>query len=159
MTFIIKTRGAGGLIVADYRCPEHGVFEATVERTESGDAPDEQPCPEMVTLGGATSNPPAPGSADYQERLAKWIRSGSRSGYAGVKAPCVHGRKSPWTISAPRVHTQFVVTASQGKSAPKPHRDAMDTRMLAEGRKKDFRQQRQQVREGLRQKRVSEMLK
>lgn len=45
MTYIVKTRGAGGLVVADYRCPEHGVFELTVERDANGDAPDEQPCP------------------------------------------------------------------------------------------------------------------
>lgn len=45
MTYIVKTRGAGGLLVAEYRCPEHGVFEATVSRDANGDAPDEQPCP------------------------------------------------------------------------------------------------------------------
>ena len=30
MTFTIKTRGAPGLIVSEFACPECGVFEATV---------------------------------------------------------------------------------------------------------------------------------
>ncbi len=114
MTFIVKTRGAGGLVVAEYRCPTHGVFEATVQRGPFGDAPDEQPC------------------------------------------EC--GESSPWTISAPNMHTQFVITATQGKSDPKPHRDAMDTRELAEGRKNEFRRQRKKIREELRHKRVKALL-
>lgn len=46
MTLVIKTRGAGGLILADFRCPEHGVFEATVPRNES----DAAPCPTRVSI-------------------------------------------------------------------------------------------------------------
>lgn len=48
MTYVVKTSGAGGLLVADYRCPEHGLFEATVRRDENGDAPDTQPCPHVI---------------------------------------------------------------------------------------------------------------
>lgn len=65
---------------------------------------------------------------------------------------------APWTISAPAVHTQFVVSATQGKSASKPHKDAMDTRMLAEGRRNDFRKQRKAVREKRRQERLKALL-
>jgi len=74
-------------------------------------------------------------------------------------ADAVCWESSPWTISAPAVHTQFVVTASKGKSAPKPHPYSMDTRMLAEGRRNDFRTQRKKIREELRHKRVKELLK
>lgn len=33
------------LIIAEYICPEHGRFEALVEREPNGDAPDVAPCP------------------------------------------------------------------------------------------------------------------
>lgn len=74
--------------------------------------------------------------------------------------PCPEcGVASPWSpSSAPAVHTQFVVSATQGRSAPKPHPDAMDTRMLAEGRKNDYRKQRKAVREKLRHERVKALL-
>lgn len=39
--YVLKVRGGGGLTLREYRCPEHGVFEALVPR----DAGDEQPCP------------------------------------------------------------------------------------------------------------------
>lgn len=66
---------------------------------------------------------------------------------------------SPWRISMPAVHTQFVISASQGKSAPKPHREALDTRPLSEGRKKEWRQARKKLREERRHARVKEYLK
>lgn len=59
MTFITKVRGAGGLIVAEYRCPLHGVFEATVQRNESGDAPDWQCC-EALDEWEEVCNEPSP---------------------------------------------------------------------------------------------------
>ncbi|HZJ68272.1 MAG TPA: hypothetical protein VFD36_32445 [Kofleriaceae bacterium] len=74
-----------------------------------------------------------------------------------MQAQCAE--PSPWRISAPGVHTQFVVSATQGKSAPKPHPKSMDTRMLAEGRKNDFRKQRKKIREDERHKRVKELLR
>jgi hypothetical protein len=36
-------------------------------------------------------------------------------------------------VSAPPVHTQFVVSAVQGKREAKPHRMSMDTRSMGEG--------------------------
>jgi hypothetical protein len=121
MTFTIKTRRAGGLTLAEYECPEHGRFEALVERDATGDPPGDVLC-------------------------------GSHTGIF-----C--GRLSPWRISAPAVHTMFVVSATQGKSAPKPHAEAMDTRPLAEGRKNDWRKQRKKLKEERRQKRVKELLR
>lgn len=44
MTFVVKTRGAGGLFLAEYMCPEHGRFEQLVQRNESGDPPAKHPC-------------------------------------------------------------------------------------------------------------------
>jgi hypothetical protein len=73
-------------------------------------------------------------------------------------ADAVCWESSPWTISAPAVHTQFVVTASKGKNAPKPHPRAMDQRMLAEGRKNDFRKQRKKIKEEERHARVKRLL-
>lgn len=132
MTFTVKVRGRGGLMLAEYMCPEHGRFEALVERDANGDPPSEVRCV---------------------------------SGYAVVGEPPVEvflgtecGRISPWTISAPPVHTQFVVTASHGKSDPKPHKYSMDTRMLAEGRRKEFRQQRRKIREEERHARLKRFL-
>ena len=48
MTFVVKTRGAGGLVVAEYECPAHGRFESTVQRDANGDAPEETMCREDV---------------------------------------------------------------------------------------------------------------
>lgn len=131
MTFTIKVSGAGGPMLAEYRCPLHGVFELLVYRGAGGDPPAEQPCPVLV-------------------RHPKW---GPWEDMAQCLAP------SPWTISAPAVHTQFVVTASRGRNDPKPHPKAMDTRMLAEGRKNEFRRQRKKIREEERHRRVKELLR
>lgn len=46
MTWTIKQRPhVGGLIVADYECPEHGRFEATMLRDANGDPPVTAACP------------------------------------------------------------------------------------------------------------------
>jgi hypothetical protein len=74
----------------------------------------------------------------------------------GQEVTC--GLTAEWTISAPSVHTQFVVSATQGKSATKPHEYSMDTRLIAEGRKNEFRRQRKKVREELRHRRVKALL-
>lgn len=116
MTFVIKTRGAGGLVSAEYRCPNHGVFEVLAQRDVNGDAPDEQPCPEMATHDDCCDTA-------FEEDC---------SGEAGC-VPC--GIASPWTISAPHQRVKSVVptAAIRGgdmKDRP-PH--MLDTRPLAEG--------------------------
>lgn len=121
MTFTIKVRTSpGALMTADYECPVHGRFEATVARDDRGDPPAEELC--------------------------------------GAHTGIFCGRVSPWRISCPPVHTQFVISASQGKSDPKPHRDAMDTRLIAEGQKNKFRSQRKKLREERRHARVKALL-
>lgn len=66
---------------------------------------------------------------------------------------------SYWRPSAPAVHTQFVVSAHQGKADPKPHRESNDTRPLAEGRRNDYRRARKKLREERRHARVKELLR
>lgn len=52
MTWTIKVRGAtSGMVTAEYRCPVHGVFEATVWRGPDGGTPDERPCSVVVGIG------------------------------------------------------------------------------------------------------------
>lgn len=47
MTFTIKVRTSpGALMTADYFCPDHGQFEALVERCADGDPPATAQCPE-----------------------------------------------------------------------------------------------------------------
>lgn len=53
MTFVRKFSGdRTAPIVAVYTCPEHGEFDATVERDENGEAPDVEPCPFPVYQPG-----------------------------------------------------------------------------------------------------------
>jgi hypothetical protein len=48
MTWTIKVRGAPGPMVAEFDCPEHGRFAATVHRDLYGDPPFTSPCQAMV---------------------------------------------------------------------------------------------------------------
>lgn len=132
MTFTIKVRTSpGALMTADYECPVHGRFEALVERDRNGDPPAQL---DQHAL-----------ALDLETAAGRW------------SATC--HEVSHWRISSAPVHTQFVVSATQGKSAPKPHPKAMDTRMLAEGRKNEFRRQRKKIREEERHQRVKELLR
>lgn len=138
MTFTIKVRTApGALMTADYECPEHGRFEAVVSRDSAGDPPAMESC--RVLESG-------------------WIKA---DGTSPRDAYVVHvcGIASPWRISCPPIHTQFVVSASQGKSAPKPHPKSMDTRLLAEGQRNRFRSQRKKIRDEERHQRVKALLR
>lgn len=101
---------------------------------------------ELLVERDAKGDPPD--SAPCQERV----------GVGGIAYPSRCCASSPWTISAPAVHTQFVITASKGKNASKPHPKAMDTRMLAEGRKNDYRRQRKKIKEEERHARVKRLL-
>lgn len=130
MTWTVKIRSSpGALMASEYECPEHGRFTVTVARDSNGDPPDEADCP---------------------------VECVTDDGYEQLYT-C--DRPSPFRISMPAVHTQFVVSATQGKSAPKPHREAMDTRPLAEGRKNEWRKHRKKLKEERRHQRVKEYLK
>ncbi len=74
--------------------------------------------------------------------------------------PCPCGMPSPRIDSAPAVHTQFVVSGSQGKSDAKPHHMSMDTRPLAEGMPLgEWKAQRKQLWEQERKRKVMEATK
>lgn len=83
-----------------------------------------------------------------------------------VMAPICDVTKCPgcggwaeWRISAPAVHTRFVVTASHGKNDAKPTPQSMDTRPLAEGQSyTEWRKERKKMWEAERHKRVKELL-
>jgi hypothetical protein len=112
----MRVRGRGSFITAEFRCPAHGVFEATCERDERGDPPPSAPCPEC-------------------------------------------SRASPWTISAPGVHTKFVISVSRGRNDPKPHHLATDTRSLGEGQSfSDWKKGRRKLFAEERHKRVKRLL-
>lgn len=58
MTWKLIVRGSPPpTAVAEYECPDHGRFEATVDRTPAGDAPDEIPCPVLEPEGWACERP------------------------------------------------------------------------------------------------------
>lgn len=138
MSFTIKIRTSPGApMTAEYRCPVHGLFEATVQRDAAGDPPATQRCPAPCRVSGLSHGGTGPDHGhDTLCRLS-----------------------SPWCISAPGVHTQFVISAYQGKPDPKPRPETMDTRLIAEGRKNQFRKERQAVRDADRHRRVKELLK
>lgn len=106
MTYIVRTRGAGGFLVAEYRCPEHGVFEATVQRDDAGNAPDEQPCPHVVDHDGE-------GGVDECLEPSPWTISAPKS----------------------RVLSVVPTAASRGGDMKDRPRGMLDTRPLAEGMK------------------------
>ena len=53
MTFRVRIRAGGGLVLADYLCPKHGRFEALQARSET----DSAPCP---TCGASSPWAPTP---------------------------------------------------------------------------------------------------
>jgi hypothetical protein len=55
MTYTSKFRPAGGRVVATYTCPDHGEFDAEVERDANGEAPDYIECPCEVSEEQARS--------------------------------------------------------------------------------------------------------
>ena len=97
------------MILAEFRCALHGLFEAFADSNA-----DHAPCPVVVRLPGLPGH------------------------------PC--GATSPWSPTAPAVHTAFVVSASRGKSDPAPSRLATDTRPLMEGQRySEWREGRKKV--------------
>ena len=53
MSYTIKLRGARSMVLADYECPVHGMFEVLVERDEQGDPPASTACLEGEGCGDA----------------------------------------------------------------------------------------------------------
>ncbi len=107
MTYTVRVRGDSTAdIVAEYRCPRHGVFEATVARP----APDEMPCP-----------------VDDETTDAILYTAGA------CRAVC--GLASPWCISAPAVESEAlkVRAVSLGGDMKERPPGMLDTRKLGSG--------------------------
>ncbi len=115
MTFVVKTRGAGGPFMAEYECPEHGRFERLVERDEKGDPPAVAPCP-------------CPGSLLHIAEALGMVEPG-----AYEEVPC--GRPATWSISAPkpRVLSAPATAVTRGGDLKDRPPGMLDTRPLAEG--------------------------
>lgn len=114
MTFRIKTRGAGGLIVAEYECSLHGRFEVTAQRDANGDAPATEPCPVLL-----------------------WCYAHDVLGCSDCLPRSVCNEPSSWTISAPKTKVLSVVPTAAVRGGDMKERPPwmLDTRPLAEGMK------------------------
>ncbi len=108
MTFTIKTRGSGGLIVAEYDCPSCGRIEQLVQRDENGDPPETVTCGQVFDCGEAFA--------------AKY----------GI-AKC--DQYATWTISAPKTRVLSVMPTAAIRGGDMKDRPPgmLDTRPLAEG--------------------------
>jgi hypothetical protein len=150
MTFKITTRGAGGYLVAEYRCPTHGVFEALVQRDPNGDAPDAQPCFYVLDDSGDPDLDHLPSAQEEDDTNTTFC--------CGI---------SPWTISAPSVANDAlkVRAVSLGGDMKDRPPGMLDTRGLAEGMKmsewkkiqRDKQRERrhqQMIKKGIRSKRI-----
>lgn len=76
MTWTLKVRGAGGPMLAEYECPAHGRFDATVDRDENGDPPETSECPHEPAIQDDVHN--AHGSLVFMRRCrypAPWVAS------------------------------------------------------------------------------------
>lgn len=130
MSFTIKVRGAGGLILTHYECPEHGLFEATVQRDESGDPPAEVPCPE--------------------EERDQWPDC------RGERRVNVCGLTAEWRPTAPAIKPCYGYAAVRGKDEDRPP-GMLDTRMLGEGASyKEWRAVQDKARQERRHKKLIE---
>ena len=121
MTYISKSRGdRSATIVCVYSCPEHGDFDAEVQRDEKGDAPDEVKCMEWLPQ----KHPEIVGHNYPTTYCGKW---------------------ATWT-PAPVACRVRRVEVTRGKWG-KPERPTfLDTRKLGEGQSdEEFRAERRKV--------------
>ena len=135
MTWLIKhTRSPGSRIAAEYECPAHGRFEATMDREESGDPPGSAFCPHEIDMITDSGRP-----RRFRHRC---------------------GRASLHVISAPLTRVQRVTAARRGKDPEMPP-NCMDWRAAAydecspaeweaKERKKDWEATRKVVKDALR---------
>jgi hypothetical protein len=111
MTFVVKHRGDSTKpIVATYMCPEHGEFDAEVERDENGEAPDAIECGEEIAVGMTTHPLSGEPVIEYRQCM----------------------RRATWTPSpiACRVRR---VEVTRGKWEKPERKTYLDTRKLGEG--------------------------
>lgn len=74
MSFTVKHRGASSQpMVCVYTCPEHGEFDAEVQRDENGNSPDVIACP--FELGVRADGFAPTGRMHYCEKPSTWTPS------------------------------------------------------------------------------------
>jgi hypothetical protein len=143
MSYTVKTNNAGGYLVAEYCCPWHGVFEATVQRDENGDAPDEQYCPEMTYMQG-----PFDASAPPDGWRGEIDGNGERWDYVYCQA------RSTWTAS-PTMGRVRLGEVHRGPNERPPNAMSLDTRKMGEGQSlAEFREERAKIRHEHRQSEI-----
>lgn len=143
MTFTIKHTRSDRPVVAEYRCPKHGLFSLEVARDENGDPPVEMPCP-------AREGQLVPASQFLSLSVAERVRA-SLGNACGVTAP--------YTVSAPRVGVRRV-EAVKGKWEKPEKRTFLDTRNLGEGQDlDDFRADRERIWDEKRKQDLKELLR
>lgn len=174
MSFTIKVRGGRGPMCAEYRCEEHGVFEATVDRDANGDPLATAPCPaDEGPTRCLRCEAPLLLLEDYREctdeeaalypyigharpRVARARCEACQEDLVSIEWLC--GESSPWTPSAAGVHTKYAISVARGKNDAKPSRYAMDTRSLGEGQTMSgWRKDRKVLKEELRKARVMKL--
>jgi hypothetical protein len=144
MTFVRKFSGdRTAPIVAVYTCPEHGEFDATVERDENGEAPDEIECPIEVSEEQARSH------ASAMMRGA-WCHAHSATAQLPSFAELLASARTcllpaTWTPSpvAGRVRR---VEVTRGKYEKPERKTYLDTRKLGEGQPlEEFQAERRKI--------------
>jgi hypothetical protein len=100
MPFVIKTRGARGPMVAEYFCPLHGRFEATVDRDEHGDPPATLKCPAVdrcYAVDYGHIEPMQPPAIDVECPIddAEHVISAARLKFPFFKGPVFRGNGRP----------------------------------------------------------------
>ena len=98
--FVIKTRGARGAMVAEYFCPLHGRFEATVDRDENGDPPAKLKCPAIdrcFTVDYGHTEPMQPPAVDVDCPIddAEHVISAARLKFPFFKGAVFKGNGRP----------------------------------------------------------------
>jgi hypothetical protein len=144
MPFVIKTRGARGPMVAEYLCPLHGRFEATVDRDEHGDPPATLKCPAVDTTLGW--------EVEYSHAQAPALPP---------EMPCPID-DAEHVISAARLKFPFfkgAVFRGNGRPEEQPSPTYMDTEPLADGMPAwEFAEKRKKVWEDWREAKIRKEL-
>lgn len=128
MTFVRKFSGDRSKpIVAVYTCPDHGEFDAMVERDANGEAPDTIPCPNPSTCNGDCMT-------SYRDGL--WCGDPAHENAPDDAGDllCVH--TATWTPS-PVVGRVRRVEVVRGKWEKPEQKTYLDTRELGEGQDPD----------------------
>jgi hypothetical protein len=129
MTWKLKVRGAGGAMLAEYECPTHGRFDATVDRDGNGDPPSEVVCPfDSWSVAGGDKE-----YASYEAAAQVAIEAGYIDPATAHYETQRCGDFCPWVASAIRGRVK-VGELDKGKVMDYPPENVcLDTRPLADG--------------------------